>query len=100
MWCGLTIPDFNSTEELLVGLEAQLKSSTEKKIGVVVGVAVIAQLWNNRNEATFNGKFREAAELFAKAQGDVLLWLNSRAKKLEIDRSSWIINPFLACKML
>lgn len=100
IWCGFTMHDFLGLDELIANLEEQVKTAMEKGIYYVVAVAVISQLWKNRNDATFMRKTKSAEEVLSKAQEEAFLWIDSRAKNISIDRNQWLFSPISACKTL
>lgn len=98
-WWNLKEKRVNLVDEALDWIEGQGVNPKEKKILFVVGAATLALLWLNRNEATFLNKRRLANELLAHIQRDSFLWIDSRASKISIDRSRWLVSPRLACNM-
>lgn len=98
-WWRLQDKRIHSIEEALDWLEGEGANPKEKKALFAVAAATFSSLWLNRNEATFLDKTRKVDDVFSHIQAESFLWIDSRAPKTSINRSSWLFSPRIALKM-
>lgn len=99
-WWNLKEKNVDSIDEVLDWLAEEGRNATEKKTLGVIGAALIASIWQHRNEATFLEKRRSVDALFSQIQRESCLWIDSRASRINIDRRLWVSSPRLALTVM
>ena len=96
VWWNLSMCNGTSIEDVLLWLQNDGKNSLEKRALNVIGVVALVRLWHHRNEATFNNRSKKTEAIFLQIQKEALMWIESRASKVVVDRSLWFSTPRLA----
>lgn len=99
-WWSLSDWSPTNMEEVVDGLEAQGRDIKVQRALRLIGFAVLYTLWLNRNEGIFHNNPISVETSFVRIQKDSLLWIDSRASKICVDRSIWLSNPSIAISPL
>ena len=93
LWWGLNNKELKNVEDVFTWQEAEAHNNEQKLALISIGIATLCGLWRNRNEATFKKCSKKAENIFLQIQKESFIWIDSRANRVEIDRSMWILSP-------
>ncbi|KAL4558102.1 hypothetical protein LXL04_036298 [Taraxacum kok-saghyz] len=96
-WLQVQFPPASYIEEFFIWIDQDRGKENRRRFLEVVVVAVLHSIWSHRNKKVFENTEMCPQLAMVKIKEEVFIWIDSRANKIQIDKSSWDKYPFIAC---
>ena len=98
-WLKTQIQTASSIEDLFVWVDMDRGKEMRRRVLEVIICSVLNTIWSHRNKVVFEKQELSPEIATLKIKEDVFSWIDSRARKIQLDMSLWATSPFDACKM-
>jgi len=97
-WMGLAATDHRKPKKHFASFKVSGAKDSVNLIWGCVWIAVVAELWKNKNKRIFRGGRIDHNEIFYLAQLKTWSWIKSKAQGVCFSYSDWCFSPLVCMK--